>query len=55
VTIWDSGTYETEKWRDDEVIAVLTGRPDGGLGGVPRRYALIRTERMRRTRGSCTS
>lgn len=45
VTIWDSGTYETEKWRDDEVIAVLTGRPDGGLGGVPRRYALIRTGR----------
>ncbi|MDX5398636.1 MAG: ATP-dependent DNA ligase, partial [Actinomycetes bacterium] len=43
VTIWDSGTYETEKWRDDEVIAVLHGRPDGGLGGVPRRYALIRT------------
>lgn len=37
MTIWDTGTYETEKWRDDEVIvrfhgATLTGR-----------YALIRT------------
>lgn len=44
VTIWDSGTCEIEKWRDgEEVIAVLHGRPDGGLGGLPRRYALIRT------------
>ncbi|MFF2552823.1 non-homologous end-joining DNA ligase [Nocardia sp. NPDC058058] len=35
--IWDSGTYETEKWRDDEVIVRLHGeRLDG-------RYALIRT------------
>ncbi|WP_291314847.1 ATP-dependent DNA ligase [Corynebacterium sp. UBA2622] len=42
VTIWDSGTIEVEKWREGrEVIAVLHGRPDGGLGGVPRRYALI--------------
>jgi len=37
MTIWDTGTYETEKWREDEVIvrfhgATLTGR-----------YALIRT------------
>jgi bifunctional non-homologous end joining protein LigD len=46
VTIWDSGEYETEKWRDGkEVIATLTGRPDGGLGGVPRKYALIHTGR----------
>ena len=44
VAIWDIGTCEIEKWRDGEVIAVLTGRADGGLGGVPRRYALIRTE-----------
>ncbi|MEA4944872.1 MAG: ATP-dependent DNA ligase [Propionicimonas sp.] len=43
VTIWDAGTIEVEKWRADEVIAVLHGRPDGGLGGVPRRYALVRT------------
>jgi bifunctional non-homologous end joining protein LigD len=43
VTIWDSGTFELEKWRDGkEVIATLTGRKDGGLGG-PRRYALIKT------------
>ncbi|MBF6334174.1 ATP-dependent DNA ligase [Nocardia transvalensis] len=37
MTIWDSGTYETEKWRDDEVIVRLHGdRIDG-------RYALIQT------------
>jgi bifunctional non-homologous end joining protein LigD len=43
VTIWDSGTYELEKWRDgEEVIATLHGRPGGGLGG-PRKYALIHT------------
>jgi bifunctional non-homologous end joining protein LigD len=41
VEIWDAGTYELEKWRDDEVIVRLTGRPGGGLGG-PRRYALFR-------------
>lgn len=46
VTIWDSGTYVAEKWLDGrEVIATLSGRPDGGLGGVPRRYALIHTGR----------
>nr|VDG62906.1 Putative DNA ligase-like protein Rv0938/MT0965 [Streptococcus thermophilus] len=45
VSIWDTGTIEVEKWRDGkEVIAVLHGRPDGGLGGVPRRYAMIHTE-----------
>jgi bifunctional non-homologous end joining protein LigD len=44
VTIWDAGSYELEKWREGkEVIAVLTGRPAGGLGGVPRKYALIHT------------
>lgn len=43
VRIWDAGTYELEKWRDDEVIATLHGRPDGGLGGMPARFALIRT------------
>lgn len=42
VRIWDAGSYEIEKWRDDEVIVTLTGRPDGGLGG-PRRFALFRT------------
>ena len=43
VSIWDSGTYECEKWREGkEVIATLTGKPGGGLHGV-RRFALIRT------------
>ncbi|MBC7632145.1 ATP-dependent DNA ligase [Aeromicrobium sp.] len=42
VTIWDSGTYDLEKWRPGEVIVTLTGRPGGGLDG-PRRYALIKT------------
>ena len=37
VTIWDSGTYELEKWRPDEVIFVLHGARSEG------RYALIRT------------
>ncbi|WP_413317885.1 ATP-dependent DNA ligase [Agrococcus sp. 1P02AA] len=44
VEIWDAGDFELEKWRDDEVIAVLRGRPDGGLGGRPYRFALIRTD-----------
>ena len=35
--IWDAGTYETEKWRDDEVIVVLHGEHAQG------RYALIQT------------
>lgn len=43
VDIWDHGDYELEKWRDDEVIATLHGQPDGGLGGVPQKFALIRT------------
>ncbi len=41
VRIWDEGEYELEKWRDDEVIATLTGGPGGGLGGT-RRFALFR-------------
>lgn len=41
VTIWDTGTYDLEKWRDDEVIATLEGAPGGPLGRV--RLALIRT------------
>src|SRR4051794_11102770 len=39
MTIWDRGTYEPEKWRDDEVIAVFSGRRLRG------RYALVRTGR----------
>ncbi|WP_092806932.1 ATP-dependent DNA ligase [Rhodococcus globerulus] len=38
MTIWDSGTYETEKWRDDEVIVRLDGNRVQG------RFALIRTK-----------
>jgi bifunctional non-homologous end joining protein LigD len=37
MTIWDSGTYEAEKWRDGEVIATFHGERLRG------RYALIRT------------
>ncbi len=39
--IWDAGTYELEKWRDDEVIVTLTGTK-GELEGTPK-YALIKT------------
>ena len=47
VSIWDAGTVEVEKWREGkEVIAVCHGQPDGGLGGVPRRFALVHTGRM---------
>ncbi|MGC5170928.1 ATP-dependent DNA ligase [Microbacterium sp. DT81.1] len=42
VTIWDDGRYELEKWRDDEVILTVEGRPGGPLGRV--RLALIRTD-----------
>lgn len=42
MTVWDTGTYETEKWRDDEVIFTLAGRIGGPLGRV--RLALIRTQ-----------
>ncbi|WP_309124652.1 ATP-dependent DNA ligase [Arthrobacter sp.] len=47
VYIWDSGTYEAEKWRPGkEVICTLQGREDGGLargGNAVRRFALIHT------------
>ena len=43
MTIWDAGTYETEKWRDEEVIIDLDGQPGGPLGGRVR-LALIRTD-----------
>jgi bifunctional non-homologous end joining protein LigD len=42
MTIWDEGRYELEKWRDDEKIFTLIGRPGGPLGRV--RLALIRTD-----------
>ncbi len=43
VTVWDSGTYDLEKWRDDEVIVTLHGTKPSGLG-EPARVALIRTK-----------
>ena len=48
VTIWDDGRYELEKWRDDEVILTVEGRPGGPLGRV--RLALIRTDGRARSR-----
>jgi bifunctional non-homologous end joining protein LigD len=36
MTIWDRGTYDVEKWRDDEVIAAFHGERLRG------RYALVR-------------
>ncbi len=42
MTIWDDGRCELEKWRDDEIIFTLEGRPGGPLGRV--RLALIRTD-----------
>lgn len=41
MTIWDTGTYEAEKWRDDEVIFTLNGASGGEVDGL--RLALIRT------------
>ena len=38
MTIWDTGTYTTEKWRDSEVIVRLSGQRVSG------RYVLIRTD-----------
>ncbi|MDJ0394589.1 ATP-dependent DNA ligase [Rhodococcus sp. G-MC3] len=38
VIIWDSGTYELEKWRENEVIVVLDGAKAKG------RFALIKTQ-----------
>ncbi|GAA4430248.1 ATP-dependent DNA ligase [Georgenia halophila] len=44
MSIWDTGTYEVEKWREGkEVIVTLTGQEDGGLAGPdgPGRIAKI--------------
>jgi bifunctional non-homologous end joining protein LigD len=38
VIIWDTGTYETEKWRDGEVIVRLHGKRARG------KYVLFRTD-----------
>ncbi|MFF2493973.1 ATP-dependent DNA ligase [Agromyces sp. NPDC058064] len=42
MTVWDTGTYSVEKWRDDEVIFTLSGSTGGPLGRV--RLVLIRTD-----------
>ena len=56
VTLWDTGTIEIEKWREGrEVIAVCHGRPDGGLGGVPRRFAFLHTGGMGGSRRSAAA
>jgi bifunctional non-homologous end joining protein LigD len=39
VTVWDSGTYELEKWREDEVKVVLHGNRVEG------RYVFFRTRK----------
>ena len=44
VSIFDTGTCDFEKWRDDEVIVTLHGERDGGIGGT-RRFALFRTSK----------
>ncbi|PZU49594.1 MAG: ATP-dependent DNA ligase [Microbacterium sp.] len=41
MTVWDTGVYDTEKWRADEVIVTLAGRAGGPLSTA--RLALIRT------------
>ena len=45
VAIWDSGTIDIEKWRNDGVTVTLYGVPDGGLGGSPKRFSLFETRR----------
>ncbi|WP_193107206.1 ATP-dependent DNA ligase [Brachybacterium sp. FME24] len=56
VTLWDTGRVEIEKWREgEEVIAVCHGRDDGGLGGVPRRFAFLHTGAMGGTRKTAAS
>ncbi len=53
VSIWDSGTFELHKWREgQEVVVTLQGRPDGGLGGGLRKYALIHTGGGKNAKGT---
>lgn len=42
VTVWDRGTYDCEKWRDDEIIVWLHGERVSG------RYVLVRTSAEKR-------
>lgn len=43
VDIWDEGSYSLKKWQDDEIVVTLYGRQNGGLGGEPQKFSLIRT------------
>ena len=43
VEIWDRGTYETEKWTDDEIIVHINGIKLNG------RYCLIRFKKQENT------
>ena len=38
VSIWDEGTFDLEKWKDDKIVFELHGARLAG------RYALIRTD-----------
>lgn len=40
VEIWDKGTYETEKWREDEIIIRINGSRLEG------RYCLIKFKKQ---------
>ncbi len=42
MTVWDTGHYELDKWRADEVIFTLVGADGGPTGRA--RFALIRTQ-----------
>lgn len=42
VDIWDAGFYSLKKWQDDEIVVTLYGRKNGGLGGEPQKFSLIR-------------
>jgi bifunctional non-homologous end joining protein LigD len=41
VSIWDSGTYETEKWSDREVMVILNGDRSGRAKG---KFVLFKTK-----------
>jgi bifunctional non-homologous end joining protein LigD len=44
MTIWDSGTYETEKWNPREVIVSMHGtRARGRFVFIPRKYMIGQT------------
>lgn len=53
VAIWDVGTIDVDKWREGrEVVVTCYGKADGGLGGEPRKFALIHTGEKTGTSGA---